>query len=601
MLSDLIGTVLTKNQGVEVKVHMLIRRSALAVLMLFWSALTAIAQNPVWVQVEAQPSVEQATVRAAAYASQLNDVVGFSTGGRWNVIALGPYAPNDAAILLQQLKANRTIPNDSYIVDGLQFRQQFWPIGVGAATSALPLPGANSAQPAPPEDRPPLIPLAADETLDEARRNETRLTLEERELLQVALQWAGFYKSTIDGSFGRGTRRAMGAWQVSNGFESTGILTTSQRAVLLQDYNSVLDGMRLELVSDETVGVEILVPKGVVAFEAYDPPFARYEATGDIDAKVLLISQEGDRDRLASLFEVMQTLAVVPVEGPRARRDVSFELEGVGQGVHSYTYAQLNNGAIKGFTLVWPEGDDARRERILEEMRASFQPLSGVLDPTVVPPSNAQSIDLLAGLQLRQPQMTRSGFFLDQVGHVLTTSDVVRDCTHMTVENTHQVAVAHLDIVTGIAVLRPLIPLAPRAFATFQTSVPRLQDSIAVAGYPFGGILTTPSLTYGTLADIRGLTGDDALKRLQLASQDGDVGGPVLDEGGAVLGLLLPQDRFQNVQLPEDVQFLLSSEQIQKALAQVDVTVQTSDAKSRLPAQTLTQRAKDMTVLVSCW
>jgi len=43
-----------------------------------------------------------------------------------------------------------------------------------------------------------------------------------------------FYNAAIDGSFGRGTRNSMAAWQEANGYEINGILTTAQRAELLK-------------------------------------------------------------------------------------------------------------------------------------------------------------------------------------------------------------------------------------------------------------------------------------------------------------------------------------------------------------------------------
>jgi len=110
------------------------------------------------------------------------------------------------------------------------------------------------------------------------------LTREGREALQVALKWAGFYDGPIDGAFGRGTRGSMAAWQGANAFEPTGILTTLQRETLLRQYNAVLEGLDLQMVHDETAGIEMMLPLGVVALDRVEPPFVHYEARGDIDA-----------------------------------------------------------------------------------------------------------------------------------------------------------------------------------------------------------------------------------------------------------------------------------------------------------------------------
>ena len=64
------------------------------------------------------------------------------------------------------------------------------------------------------------------------------------------------------------------------------------------------------------------------------------------------------------------------------------------------------------------------------------------------------------------------------------------------------VLVVHRDDALGLAVLRPTDRLAPPAIAEFQTGVPRLQAEVAVAGFPYGGVLTTPALTFGKLLGV---------------------------------------------------------------------------------------------------
>lgn len=583
------------------------------------SPATAIAQNTVWVQVEAQPTLSLAQARARVYASRLENVNGYFLGGRWYGVVLGPYTPNDAETLLNELRRSGRIPNDSYIVDGSRFRQQFYPVGVGAQTSAQPLPATIASAPlvdeivAAPEVEAPVIaaPIieapvvdpvqAPDETAKEAQASEALLDRAQRKDLQVALQWAGFYTSAIDGAYGRGTRASMRAWQEANNHEPTGILTTRQRAELLAAYNAVLEGMDLQVVRDDASGIEIMIPTGVVSFSEYEPPFVRFDAKGEIDAKVLLISQEGDQNRLYGLYEILQTLAIVPTEGARSRSKSSFELEGIGDGIHSYTYVKLDDGNIKGFSLIWPEGDDERRRRILGEMKASFVTLGGVLDPSLATPSEDQAIDLIGGLAVRKPQMSRSGFYIDDQGSVLTTMQAIQSCESITIDGEHDMSIVHSDEALGIAVLRPEEKLAPQNVALFQTGVPRLQAEVAVAGYPYGGVLVTPSLTFGRLADLRGLNGEENVKRLSLTAQDGDAGGPVFDNGGAVLGMLLPRASTNGQVLPPEVSFALDADQILASLQAAGISVQTTDTMAFMPPETLTLRAAENTVLVSCW
>ncbi|MFT4702179.1 MAG: peptidoglycan hydrolase-like protein with peptidoglycan-binding domain [Yoonia sp.] len=586
-------------------------RILLAIFVFAATPFAASAQErPYWVQVEAQQTLTGAQNRARAFDARLDNVAGYYIGSGWYGLVLGPYSREDADILALSLRRSGQIPNDSFVADGRNFRQQFWPVGVGAPTTAQPLPRTQLPLNTTPETafeqaaivEQVVVPvLAPDETTREARVSEAALSREEKELLQTALKWAGFYNSAIDGAFGRGTRRSMRDWQATNNFELTGVLTTKQRDVLITSYNAILAGMDLQLIRDDATGIEMLIPTGAVAFDKYEPPFAQFEPTGDLQARVLLISQSGDQDRLFGLYEILQTLAIIPTEGPRRRRDQSIEIEGVGDGIHSYTTATLRNGQIKGFSVIWPAGDDARRIRVLDAMEASFQAIDGVLDPAIAAPDDSQAIDLVSGLAVRKAKLSRSGFFVDVDGDVLTTVEAVGECSRITIDEVHDAQVIHVDAPLGIAVIRPNTPLAPADVAQFQTGVPRLQAQVSVAGYPYGGVLTTPSLTFGRLADIRGLNGEDELKRLSLTAQPGDAGGPVLDNGGAVLGMLLPRASRNGQQLPPEVSFSVDASRIVASLLLADVRLETTENVAFLTPDALNQTAADMTVLVSCW
>ncbi len=565
--------------------------SVVAILMLWGQG--ASAQESVYVQIEAQPSLSVAEDRLRDYASILPDVNGFDLGRGWYGIALGPYPRNEANDVLRSLRAQRLIPSDSYLEEPGRYGQRIWPIGAGPAT----LPPVTAPQiAAAPEPEPPVT----DETPREARASEALLTRQEREALQIALRWAGVYAAGIDGAFGQGTRRAMADWQAANGYEVTGILTTAQRADLFRQYNAVLDGMDIQTVRDTRAGISIDLPLGAVAFDRYDSPFAHFDPTGTVEgARVLLISQPGDRDRLAGLYEIMQTLDIVPLDGPRDRDSDSFTLTGQNASIVSHTEARLEGGAIKGFTLIWPAGDEERRTRILAAMQSSFAPIPGVLDPAVIA-EDSQSVDLVAGLSIRKPKLTASGFFVDRQGRVVTTDSAVASCGRITLNSDYDAEIMATDPALGIAVLRATQPLAPNDVAQFRDGAPRLQSEIAVAGFSFGGVLPSATMTFGRLSDLRGLNGEDSLSRLAISTLDGDAGGPVLDDGGAVIGMLIPHDAGGR-QLPDDVNFATNSASVQKVLSQAGVSPQLTTGLARLDPVDLTQKATAMTVLVSCW
>lgn len=581
----------------------------------------------VYIQIEAQPSLNEAEARLRDYAGGLRDVNGFSLGGGWYGIALGPYDPEVAAEQLRNLRAAGRIPRDSYLAAAGEYGRQFWPVGAGIsgstnqpAVTAAPLDPAPTAQasaeqtaaladalaqdldeaPREAATAPTPAPEIPEETVSEARRSEAQLSAAERQQLQVALRWSGHYDSAIDGAFGNGTRMAMGAWQRDNGYEVTGILTTRQRADLLGEYNAVLEGTGMQQVSDARAGIAIELPMGMLEFDRHEAPFAIYKGNGALEgAQALLISQPGDRKALNGLYEILQTLAIVPVNGARSLRRDGFTLTGENARIISHTEAVLQDGQIKGWTLVWPAGDDARFERVVNVMKTSFRVTQGVLDPASVS-DDGQSLDLVSGLPIRKPRETVAGFFVDARGTVLTSAAAVAGCGRLTLDGSYDAQLLQSDAGLGVALLRPTAALAPRGVARLRTDMPRINSEVAVAGFPYGGVLSAPTLTFGALEDSKGLGGEETLARLAVETTPGDAGGPVLDGGGAVVGVLMPRDAGAK-QLPENVAFATEASALLAFLQGAGIPGTASQGEGIMAPEDLTAAARDMTVAVNCW
>lgn len=581
-----------------------------AILSFFLFATAGAAQDRYWVQIEAQPTLRQAQEAARGYAAALPDVNGFRLGSRWYGVFLGPYSADTADSTLRSLRRRGAIPRDSYVVDDGPLGQRFWPVG-GAALSQVPPALPETATPtaettAEETETAPVIIIEdttpPEETLAQARRSEAQLSRDEKRLLQEALQWEGFYTAAIDGAFGGGTRRAMSDWQAAQGHEPTGVLTTRQREELVTGYQQTFAALGLGNLDEVEAGIRITLPLTLVEFDHYEPPFVHFKSRDDSGLKVLLISQEGDQSTLFGLYDIMQTLAIVPLEGARSRERDSFVLTGQSADLNSYTYAALADGMVKGFTLAWRPGDEKLMTRVVQIMRDSFEPYGGALDEALMAPGVDQSIDLMSGLEIRRPEVSRTGFFVDATGAVLTTDEVVSgQCTRLTIGNDEtEVEIAARDAALGAVLLRPTTALAPLGVARFAATAPRLQSEIAVAGFSYEGVLEAPVLTYGQLADVKGLDGDTSRARLTLAAQPGDAGGPVLDVSGAVLGMLLAPVAGAR-QLPADVRFAASAEALAAFLAANAIRPAPADAAATLDPVDLSLRASDLTVLVSCW
>jgi len=578
-----------------------------AVLALFLVALLtfglpgpATAQDDsVWLQVEAQPDLAGAEDRARAYAALFPETSGFRLRSGWYAIVLGPYPADEAALRLGALKREGLIPGDSFVAYGRDFGEQFFSPSAGLVPM---VPDAAPPEAEPLVEEAPALATLPDETRTEARDSEVLLTEDQRKDLQTALQWFGFYQGAIDGAYGPGTRSSMAAWQEAQGMlEPTGILTSRQRAALLEAYGAETAAFGFATVTDDKAGITVTLPLGLVEFDHYEPPFVHFRPKDGLGPQIVLISQPGDQAAFYGLYDILQTLQSVPMTGERSRNERTFRIEGRSDSTVTTAVAELKGGLIKGWMLISTPGNEARDARILQAMAASFATDSTrALDPGMVPMGAETRTGLLSGLEVRTPRFSRSGFFIDAAGTVLTSVEAVASCGRVTLDRGTEATVTLTDAASGLALLTPATPLAPRVVAELQLAAERVGTEVMVAGYSYEDRLPAPVMTFGTLEDVTGLNGEPGLKRLAIETLAGDVGGPVLDATGAVIGLLLPTAPAGTRQLPPGVQFAVSASEIARILAPGITPLQSARTVALAPAE-LSETGSGMTVLVSCW
>ena len=357
----------------------------------------------------------------------------------------------------------------------------------------------------------------------------------------------------------------------------------------------------MQTIRDPDAGIEIALPMAMVEFDRHEAPFSHFGSKGDSGVQVLLLSQPGDRATLFGLYEIMQTLEIVPLEGARERRSNSFTLTGKNDALRSHTFAQVRNGQIKGYTLVWTPDRDDQMARVLPMMEDSFSTFGGTLPESTGQASQVSRGALMAGLSVRRPDYSRSGFYIDATGTALTTAQAVAQCDRVTIDEAYTARVRARDTALNIAVLEPETPLVPLAFAQFADAQSAAGQEVTISGFSFEDMLTRPVLTFGRLDAIGGLNGEDSVLRLNASVAQGDLGGPVFGANGAVLGLLSGQPELDDKQLPPDVNFAVSAQAIRGFLSENGVSSGTLRDGVTVPPEHLTRVAGDLTVLVSCW
>jgi peptidoglycan hydrolase-like protein with peptidoglycan-binding domain len=515
---------------------------------------------------------------------------------------------------LQKFRAEGIIPRTSFTTSGSSYGERFYPrprtAQVATQTDARPNPAPQTEAPAADQEPSavpdglaevtlPEQPISLAKQLAQAKATERAMTEDEKKYLQRALAWAGFYESAIDGLYGPGTRAAMTRWQSANGYQETGVLTADQRAEAIADFQFLLAGLGFKEMVDAQAGIALRLPSALLAPVSYNSPFATYAAKGTGLAQVILISQRGDRARLAALYEVMQTLSILPETGPRNLAKSSFTIEAYDDRLHTTGFATLQGGDIKGVIFVWPRGDAARRARVEEEIFTSFTSVAGALGEAPILDTDLKPKDSLGGLTIRQPSFTQSGVFISSAGHILTAAQDFSECTSLLLQDGLPLSIAAQN--AELAVLVPTQGAAPPSVGRFETERPDAPQYVALGGYSYGGKLGAPSITMGQLQALTNLKGRAGIARLEIDSLPGDIGGPIYDQYGSVIGVLLPPTPQGSRQLPANVQFMANWPLISETLIAAEAATSTDTKTVKLEPVDLANLAENTVGLIACW
>lgn len=200
-----------------------------------------------------------------------------------------------------------------------------------------------------------------------------------------------------------------------------------------------------------------------------------------------------------------------------------------------------------------------------------------------------------------------TGFFVSDQGYVLTNNHVVDGCRNVTVTQVGDapvpVQVVARDASNDLALLKS--SLVPKAIPALAARV-RVGDSIFVYGFPLTGLLATNgNFTVGNVTAPAGLHDDTRMVQISAPVQPGNSGGPVLDQKGNVVGVVVSKLDALTVasaikDVPQNVNFAIKSAIAQNFLDTNNIStgVQINDAV--LDAAAVADMARFFTVRIDC-
>ncbi|PZW42129.1 trypsin-like peptidase [Humitalea rosea] len=227
--------------------------------------------------------------------------------------------------------------------------------------------------------------------------------------------------------------------------------------------------------------------------------------------------------------------------------------------------------------------------------QAALPPKPEVLPPGVIPPQ-AQQIG------------SGSGFVVGE-HRVMTNHHVVEACTYLRLRrNGGQEVDARLiraDRERDLALIATEEDVGPTLAFRSGPEVRRGEDVITY-GYPLAGLLSAgPTLTAGSISALTGI-GDNARQyQISVPVQPGNSGGPLLDLGGHVVGIVVSKLNAQRVaqrtgDIPQNVNFAVKSSEAVAFLQGLSVPPAMAETTTVHSAAEAGEIADASTVLVRC-
>ena len=209
----------------------------------------------------------------------------------------------------------------------------------------------------------------------------------------------------------------------------------------------------------------------------------------------------------------------------------------------------------------------------------------------------------------QQPVSSGSGFLVGTRGEILTNYHVINKCNRLTVNHggtEHSATVKTGDETNDLALL---VAQSVKGFVPTLSVSPqiRLGEIVQVAGYPLSGILSNDlNITSGNVSALAGLANNVTHLQITAPIQPGNSGGPLLDETGNVVGIVVSQlNAIETARytgsLPQNVNFAIKVSVVRMFLENHGVTYRRGTSDSKISPEKIAGLARGFTVAVQCW
>jgi S1-C subfamily serine protease len=204
---------------------------------------------------------------------------------------------------------------------------------------------------------------------------------------------------------------------------------------------------------------------------------------------------------------------------------------------------------------------------------------------------------------------TGTGFVISSNGHVVTNHHVVDGCGDITGNLSGEAPVklrlVSSDETNDLALLQASSPF--KDVAIIRYNAVQVGDGVVAIGYPYHGLLSSDfTVTTGIVSSLSGIFNDTRHLQISAAVQPGNSGGPLLDFGGAVVGVVaakLDAIKIARVtgNIPENINFAIKTGALKDFLDNSAVMYRTTERREpNKETAEIAKSARGFTLLISC-
>ena len=208
----------------------------------------------------------------------------------------------------------------------------------------------------------------------------------------------------------------------------------------------------------------------------------------------------------------------------------------------------------------------------------------------------------------QQSASSGSGFIVNRSGQILSNNHVVKGCSKIFITTrSGQVSPAKIVAQTeadDLAILQSDVTTIEPAKFKF-TPAPRIGEGIIVFGFPQLGLLASSgNVTNGIITGAVGFKDDARHVQISAPVQNGNSGGPLLDLGGNVVGVIVAKFGLNAAilleDIPQNVGFAIKGAVVRSFLDINGISYSNSEAGPSLSIADVADRARGFSVAILC-